>query len=274
MLGAAAVLLVVGGTAWWMTRTDTASDAPDPAASSVSPTPPVSPGLLVESEREVTVDGAVVEVLETSRLVEGGTVQVAPPTATPLGLELLATAVVAPDGRTAPLTEPVTLTSEGAITVRGRYRLTACPDVLPAQWPSPADFLAAARSYPRLDEPQHTARALCDGARSDAGRLDGLSGVLTDDGDSRLSWKGDRTLTVHAVGSASGIAVVVPQPVCDATCIARIPAGASASVQLQPVDPCPPATTDDSLILVVSEGDDPSRVVSVEVAGLHRTVCR
>ena len=179
-----------------------------------------------------------------------------------------------PDGRTERLTDPVTLTSEGAITVRGRYRLTACPDVLPTQWPSPADFLAAARSYPRLDEPQHTARALCARSRSDAGRLDGLTGVMTDDGEPRLVWKGDEALTVDAVGSASGVAVVVPQPVCDDTCVARIPVGGSASLQLQTVDPCPPATTDDSLVVVATVGEQSSRIVAIEVPGLHRALCR
>lgn len=273
MLGAAVVLLVVGGTAWWMARTDTTPDASDPAPSPVSTPPSESPGLLVESEREVTVEGVVVKVLETSRLVEGATVQVAPPSATPLGLERLATVVVTPDGRTSPLTEPVTLTSGGAITVRGRYRLTACPDVLPTQWPSPADFLAAARSYPRLDEPQHTARALCADARSDAVRLDGLTGALTDGGATRLAWNGDETLTIDAVGSASGVAVVVPQPDCAGACVVRIPAGGSAPLQLQTVDPCPPATTDDSLVLVTTVGEQSSRIVAIKVPGLHRALC-
>lgn len=257
-----------------MTRPDAALRPPDPVASPAPTTPSASPGLLVESEREVTVAGTVVEVLETSRLVEGATVQVAPPAGTPLGLELLSTVIVTPEGRTAPLTDPVTLTSEGAITVRGRYRLTACPDVLPTQWPSPADFLAAARSYPRLDEPQHTARALCAKARSDAGRLKDLRGVVAEDGQPRLIWKGDDVLRVDAVGSASGVAVVVVDPVCDGTCVVRIPPGASTLLQLQTVDPCPPATTDDSLALVTSVGERSSRIVALEVPGLHRTLCR
>jgi hypothetical protein len=257
-----------------MTRPDAALRPPDPVASPAPTTPSTSAGLLVESEREVTVEGAVVEVLETSRLVEGATVQVAPPAATPFGLELLTTVIVTPEGRTAPLTDPVTLTPEGAITVRGRYRLTACPDVLPTQWPSPADFLAAARSYLRLDEPQHTARALCANARSDAGRLKDLRGVVATGGQPRLIWNGDDVLRVDAVGSASGVAVAVVNPVCDGTCVVRIPAGGGTLLQLQTVDPCPPATTDDSLVLVASVGDQPSRIVAVEVPGLHRTLCR
>lgn len=272
LVGVSCAVLAVVAVAW-ATRSgppgEPGASGPTPAPSS----PGVSAGLLVESEREVFVDGSTVEVLETSRLVEGAAVQVTPPTVTPLGLELLDTAVVAPDGRVTRLSSEVALASGGSITVRGRYRLTGCPDVLPTVWPSPADFPGAARTYSRLDEPQHTVAALCPEARSKAVRLEGLTGTVAAGGDPRirLSWDGAEPLTVTAVGAAATVAAVVPEPSCTAPCVTRIPAGGAVPLLLQPVDPCPPATRDDELVLVVAGSDRP---VTVRVPGLHRAVCR
>jgi hypothetical protein len=171
---------------------------------------------------------------------------------------------------------PVTLTADGSVTIRGRYRLTACPDLLPTLWPSPAAFDGASHTYSRLDEPQHTALALCPQSKSDAERLPGLTGTVPDTREPqvRLTWKDTGPLTVTAVGSASTVATVVPEPDCDAGCVTVVTPSRPATVQLQTVDPCPPATTDDSLVLVVSQDGGPQRTVAVDVPGLHRTLCR
>jgi hypothetical protein len=223
----------------------------------------------------VSVDGATVTIEEVSVLAEGAKVIAEPTQDTPLGLRLLGSSVVTPDGRLDTFDAPVTLTVGGSLTVRNRYRLTGCPDVLPAAWPSPAEFPGTTRSYLRLDGPLHTASALCPESPSRAKQLPGLTGALVE-GDAvvvRLTWRGADDLTVRAVGSASTVAALVTDPRCDGPCIATVAGGGSELVQLQPVDPCPPATADDSLTLVVGPSGKRAAVVTVRVPGLHRAVC-
>ena len=116
----------------------------------------------------MTVDGRTITVEEFSTVLDGASVRAVPAAAVPLGLELLDTSVVTPDGRSSDFDSPVTLDPSGSLTVRSRYRLTDCPDILPTQWPSPAEFPDATRTYLRLDGPLHTAYALCPDVRGKA----------------------------------------------------------------------------------------------------------
>jgi hypothetical protein len=225
----------------------------------------------------VTVDGPTITVEEVSTVLDGTSVRAVPAESVPLGLELVETSVVTPDGRSTDFDAPITLDPSGSLTVRSRYRLTDCPDVLPTQWPSPAEFPGATRTYLRLDGPLHTAYALCPDSAGRASRVDGLTGTLVPGAAARvrLSWSGGDTLSVQAIGSASGVAALVPEPSpgCDASCVALLSPRSSVTIWLQPVDPCPPATTSDRLTLLVSGGSFPPSPVSVRVDGLHRAVC-
>ncbi len=225
----------------------------------------------------MTVDGRTITVAEISTVLDGTSVRAVPAVSVPVGLELLGSSVVTPDGRTTDFDAPVTLDVSGSLTVRNRYRLTDCPDVLPTQWPSPAEFPGATRTYLRLDGPLHTAYALCPDQPGRATQVDGLTGTLTAGGSPqvRLSWSGGDTLSVAAIGSASGVAALVPEPGpgCDASCVTLLNPRSSVTIGLQPVDPCPPATTSDRLTLVVTGGSSPPSPVAVLVDGLHRAIC-
>jgi hypothetical protein len=235
------------------------------------------PAPTVESSRDVTVDGRTITVEEASTVLDGDGVRAVPAASVPLGLELIDTSVVTPDGRSSDFDSPVTLDPTGSLTVRSWYRLTGCPDVIPTQWPSPAEFPDATRTYLRLDGPLHTAYALCPDARGKAKPLPGLTGVLTSSRPTRvrLSWTGGQALSVSSVGSASGVAAVVPEsaPECRVSCVVRVRPASSAPLTLQPVDPCPPATTSDRLTLLVTGGGAAPSPVSVRVDNLHRAVC-
>ena len=252
--------------------------AADPTPSATTSTPSATPteaSATVETTRNVTVDGTTVTIEEVSDLTQGAKATAEPAQDTPLGLRLLDASVITPDGRKSAFDAPITLTASGSLTVRSRYRLTSCPDVLPAVWPSPAAFPGTTRSYLRLDAPLHTASALCPRAVSKAKRLPQLTGVVVD-GDVpavRLIWQGSGALTIRAIGSASTVAAVATDPRCDGSCIAAIDSGGSELVPFQPVDPCPPATTDDSLTLVVGASGQTGAIVTVRVPGLHRAVC-
>jgi hypothetical protein len=225
----------------------------------------------VESERTVTIDGSVVTVEEVSTVVDGGTVRATPPTSAPVGLELLRSTVQTADGRSTDFDAPLRLQPSGALTVVGRYRLTDCPDLLPTQWPSPSEFPDATRTYPRLEEPLHTAYAICPSAQSKAKPLDGLTGALVDGiaPTIRLSWSGSSSLTIATIGSASGVAALVTEPGCGGGCATEVAAGGETTVTLQPVDPCPPATVDDTLTLKLEGGE----LVNLDVPDLHRAIC-
>ncbi|MEO8107453.1 MAG: hypothetical protein ABI720_09050 [Actinomycetes bacterium] len=269
VLGIGAVALL------WPDRASS-PEAADPTASPASPSPSAQgPTATVESSRDVSVDGMTVTVEEVSDLVAGDDTTARPTTATPLGLQLIGSALVTPDGRTTAFDAPIALTASGSLTVRNRYRLTDCPDVLPALWPSPVEFPDATRTYLRLDGPLHTAYALCPKSASRARTLPQLFGVLVE-GDGvlvRLSWRGTGDLTIRDVGSASGVAALATDSRCDDSCIAVLAAGSSEIVQFQPVDPCPPATTSSRLTLVVG-GGDVEDVVALSVQGLAKAVCR
>ena len=297
-LAVAAVLVVggvVGGLAWWVGQ-DSRGQASGPnstGAQSATPSAGLSdspnadpsattgasddPGALttVTTTRVVSVAGDMVTVEERSE-VSGGTTEATPVTATPLGLALVSVTTVGGDGRTQAFDEPVALSPAGSLTVRSRYRVTDCPALLPPAWPTPVDFADSTRAYVRVDEPLHTARALCPGQDSSARPLDGLSGALVpDDSDAgvpavRLRWEGSGSMRVTAVGSASGVAALPVELGCGGGCVAELAPGGSATLTLQPIDPCPPATDDDTLTLQREGGD----VVTVTVKGLHRAVCR
>lgn len=250
---------------------------PTRTVTSSSPTPSqTETAATVESSRDVNIDGTAVTVEEVSDLVDGESAQAEPTQVTPLGMRLVNSAVITPDGRANAFDAPITLTASGSLTVRNRYRLTDCPDILPAQWPSPTEFPDSTRTYLRLDGPLHTAFALCPKAASKARQLPQLTGAVVEGAGLavRLTWQGPDALMVRAVGSASGVAALATDPQCDGSCIATISSGGSELVQLQPVDPCPPATTNEALVLVLdSTGQQPS-LVSVRVPELHRAVCR
>jgi hypothetical protein len=277
MIGAllAVVILVIGSLAYWLSsRSSDPSVQPQPTHSAPAPSTssdPTGAAARVESERTVTIEGSVVTVEETSDVVGGGAARAIPPTGAPVGLQLLGTTVKGADGRSTAFKSPVKLQASGTLTVVGRYRLTDCPDVLPTQWPSPSEFPDATRTYPRLEEPLHTAYAICPGAKSKAKPLDGLSGTLTDAhaASIRLKWSGSSHLTIATIGAASGVAVLVTEPGCNGGCAADIPADGEATITVQPVDPCPPATDDDTLTLKLDSGE----VVAVSVQDLHRSIC-
>jgi hypothetical protein len=273
-----ALLLVgVGALAFWLSSRDTdpsAQPQPQPIDSGPSPSPSADPTAVaarVESQRTVTIDGSVVTVDETSTVVDGGAARATPPTGAPAGLELLGASVQTADGRSVPFDSSVKLQPSGSLTVIGRYRLTDCPDLLPTQWPSPSEFPDATRTYPRLEEPLHTAYAICPRSESKAKPLDGLTGTLADADvpTVKLKWSGSSQLTITTLGAASGVAVLVTEPGCNRGCPAEIPPGAEVAIAMQPVDPCPPADDDDTLTLKLGGGE----LVAVNVPGLHRAIC-
>ena len=274
----AGVAFAIGAVAFLWPDPAKSPTASEPTASLTGGTPTpawTEEAATIESSREVSVDGSTVTIEEQSELVEGESALAEPTRGTPLGLRLVNTTVITPDGRAKMFDAPITLTASGSLTVRNRYRLTGCPDILSTQWPSPAEFPGATRTYLRLDGPLHTAFALCPRAESKAKQLPQLTGVVDGSGVAvRLSWRGPDDLTIRAIGSASGVAALATDPQCDGSCIATITGGGSALVQLQPVDPCPPATRDDSLTLVVGASAQQVSVVIVRVPALHRAVCR
>ncbi len=279
---AVAALLVVAGVvaavAWWADRSPQTGDGiaqPTPTRPTATTTTSSSP-VVVESTRDVRVDGKTVTVEEVSNVVEGDAAIAEPARAGALGLRFVGSSVVTPDGRSRRFEAPITLQASGELTVRSRYRLTRCPDILPSQWPPAAEFPDATRSFLRVDGPLHTAYALCPNAQSEARPRPGLTGALASGpgGTVRLTWQGADSLTIRAIGSASGVAALVPDPSCDAACVAQIPPRSAEEIQLQPVDPCPPATRNDTLTILVAGGGGRSTVVRVGIPGLHREICR
>lgn len=252
--------------------TGTPVEAPT-TSGSTGPSPSEAAGT-VESTRTVTIDRETITVEEISTVVDGEGARAVPATRSPLGLQLIDSSVISADGRSKPFDAPVTISRSGTLTVRNSYRLTDCPDMLPTQWPSPADFPGASRSYVRLDEPLHTGYALCPDSKSKAAQLPELAGAVIAGNASRvrLTWLGDQTITIQAIGSASGVAAIVANPTCDASCVASISPGGSTELQLAPVDPCPPASENNRLTLVVQIARGPSTAV-VEVGGLSQLIC-
>ncbi|HEX5018392.1 MAG TPA: hypothetical protein VFX15_12510 [Actinomycetes bacterium] len=267
-------VLIAGALTWWLAVRSPGSDGPSTATTpdAFSSATPRGAASTVESERVVTVDGNVVTIEETSAVSAGGATKVMPSRATSTGLSLIGASVVTAQGLSQSLDAPIELTPAGSLTVRARYRLTDCPDLLPPQWPSPTEFPNAIRTYTRINEPLHTAYALCPDKRSRAKPLDNLSGSV-DAGlpvTVRLEWTGSSPLTIDTVGSASGVAVVVVEPGCGGSCAAQVSPGETAMLSVQPIDPCPPANTNDVVTLKRADGD----VIALTVKGLHRAICR
>ena len=225
----------------------------------------------MESDRTVTLDGTVVTVEETSAVVDGGAVRAMPPTSAPVGLELLSSTVKSPDGRS---------TDFRRTPQTAAFRLSHCRGSVPThRLPRPAsDSVAIAQRLPRrdahlsaLEEPLHTAYAICPHERPRAKPLDGLSGAMVDGvaPTIKLKWVGSSPLTIATIGAASGVAALVAEPGCNGACAAQVDAGGETTITLQPVDPCPPANTDDILTLKLEGGE----LVSVAVPDLHRSIC-
>jgi hypothetical protein len=226
---------------------------------------------MVDTQRTVTIRGDRVIVEETSTVVGGAATRAVPTSVATSGLRALSASVLTADGRSRPFDNTVTLSAAGSLTIRARYRLTDCPDLLPVQWPTPSSFPDATRTFSRLDEPLHTAYALCSTAKSRARPLDGLTGTVVAGPvpTVRLAWNGDAPLTISTIGSASGVAVIAVEPGCDGGCVAEIPASGYATLPLQPIDPCPPATDDDIMTLAIER----HAMTSVRVFGLAAAVC-
>ena len=270
-------VLAVAGLAWWLARGPADEDTASPAPS--VPDPPLgtsqqstsSTTATIDTERTVTVKGGIVTIEETSTVTDEHATQAVPSMYSPTGLVLLETSVITAQGRTQSFGAPVRVAASGSVTVRGQYRLTDCPDLLPIQWPSPTDFPDATRTYSHVEEPLHTAYAICPKEKSRAKTLEDLTGTLLDRAHAvvRLKWSGTSTLSIDAVGSASGVAAIVVEPGCGGSCVGELQEGREADVTLQPVDPCPPATDDNTLTVKLADGD----VVAVEVNGLHRAIC-
>jgi hypothetical protein len=214
-------------------------------------------------------------VEEKTRLVSGSTTRATPTSGAPQGLELTNAETLGADGRNTDFDHAVEIANGGSLTVRGTYRLTKCPDILPTTWPSPVKYPDATRKYIRVDEPLSTASALCPRQRSRATTPKSLHATVVSVRPAvvRLSWRGDSTLTVDAVGSASGVAALAPKRQCNSSCVARLRPGRSAQMQLEPVDPCPPATHNDLLTLIVSHQHGGHLTVAAKAPRLHKAVC-
>jgi hypothetical protein len=286
VIGVVVVVLVLPAAGWWWQSQPAADDGAAPHESltqtpartpspSPSPSAGTTPPARVESERVVRRHGTQVVVEEKTRLVAGGSTRALPANGAPQGLELIRAETLGADGRNTNFDDAVEITSGGTLTVRGTYRLTHCPDILPTTWPSPVSYPHATRRYVRVDEPLRTASALCPRAPSRASTPKSLHATVVSVRPPvvRLSWRGDSTLTIDTVGSASGVAVLVPKRQCNTSCVARLAPGHSARLQLQPVDPCPPATHNDRLTLVVSHQHGGRTTVAARAPRLHNAVC-
>lgn len=293
MLAVAVALIAVGcaliGYQLWPRDAEVSAETPaaspagqvaEPDVESSAPAPPA-----VETEKNVTIDGDTVVVVETSTVVDGGQARAVPAEQSPTGLDWLSSKVVGEDGRSTPFTSPVTVVAGGTLTVESRYRLTDCPDVLPALWPSPTAFAGAVQTYVRLDQPLHTGYAVCPDRTGQSASTAGLTATVAKGPAVRIQirWDGAEPLSISGIGSASGVAAVPVSPSAscgsDTGCLAVLDAvttygvASSAAITVTPADPCPPATTSDRLVLLVARGDLPPRPTALVVDGLHRAVC-
>jgi hypothetical protein len=270
-----ALLLAGGSAAWIITRNDSVY-AP---SSSALPTHSLAYGpATLDASRVVEVNGSVVTVRETTSIVEGGPITIAPSKKLPAaGLTVTRTVVAGEDGSNQPFTSPTTLMPGRSITIEGQYRLNNCPDLLPAEWPIPVTVVPGnwSRTFSRVDEPQRTAHALCPRTRSSAKQLRILRGSMVQGKGRvlRLQWLGTQELTVRVIGSASGVAAVGSGGRCAGGCVAELKPDSSVRVRLRPLEKCPVGGKTNWLTLGLVVGKGPMRTAGLNIAGLGQRVC-
>lgn len=273
-----AAVVAIGLVVWATTSLDDdANDVTaDPTATSSSPTAAAGPASL-QATRLIDINRQQLTVRETTQVIAGGPVTVAPmrqprsAALTPLKVVLLGQ-----DGSHRTFDGPVQLERGRQITVQSTYRLDHCPDLLPAQWPSATalqgDF---SRTFTRIEEPQRTAAALCPNARPTNKQVTGLRGFATDAKTPtvRLVWDHQRKLTVWAVGSASGVAAATRTIQCAKTCVAIVDSTSPTRVRLKPLEHCAVRGKTNRLTLRVSLGNQRPQIVALTVAGLAKKLC-
>lgn len=270
------VVLIAGGIAV-MALQDPDQGSPI-AVNSKAATPAAPATSRLEVRRVVEVRGNKVTVRQTTSLVSGDTVVVVPATASlPAGLKAARALVVDQTGTNTSFKTPIELTLGNELTVDGHYELSDCPDVLPTRWPSPTSVVPGnwQRTLVWSQSPQRTARGVCPDEKSRAERIEGLDAKVVP-GQAvavRVRWQGPGQLTLHSIGSASGVAATTPFRQCKGACAARLPSRSTSALAFQPLEPCPVGTRSNVLTLVVSPPSEKVRVARLVVPGLHRQVC-
>lgn len=289
MLGGAALVAFGAALAWQVLPRPGAvpSGTQRPAASHPGPTSaPQSahPATALATDavsvtRTVTVRGTTVTVLERYTASAGDPVVLTPGRSTGQATLLpLSLVSVAQDGSQTPFSSPVTIPAGGNASFRGVYRLRYCPDLVPVAWPVTATVSPSHTpvQVTRSDVPLREAAAVCPGVPPSAVAAGGLhasawkprSNVAT----LRLRWHGPGTLTVVAVGAPGGFPLQAVGRRCGAQCVTQVHPGATASLQLRPVENCPtsPQRSDGLPLLVRTGRTSASTVVAVSVPGLGR----
>jgi len=272
--------LASAGIVYLLSDDENPEAQPDPPASrlDVSLKPATKPATL-EATRVVNVDGGVVTVRETTRVAAGGPIIVAPSHRKPVvGLSARRAVIAGEDGSTEPFTDPTPIAPGRSITIVGKYRLANCPDLLPTRWPSPVVVVPGrwSRTYIRNEAPLRTAQAICKSAKSSAKNLSVIRGAMTNHRNPtlRLTWRGSKTLTVQAIGSASGVATMGHGPRCANGCVATAKPRSTFRLSLRPLERCAIGGKSNQLTLRVSVGNNRSRTISLDVPELGRTVCK
>jgi hypothetical protein len=233
----------------------------------------------LEATRVVDVDGKVVTVRETTRVAAGGPIIVAPShRKLAVGLSARKAVVAGEDGSTEPFMHPTPVAPGRSITIVGTYKLADCPDLLPIQWPSPIVIVPGrwSRTYIRNEAPVRTAQAICKSAKSTAKNLSVIRGVMTKHRKPtvRLTWRDSRTLTVQAIGSASGVAAIGHGRRCADDCVATAKPRSTFQLSLRPLERCAIGGKSNQLTLRVSVGNNRPRTISLNVRELGRTLCK
>ena len=278
MLALAAVLVLAlasTGVVYLLSDDEDSAAQPDPPASSHDVT--TKPATL-EATRIVDVDGSVVTVRETTRVTAGGPVIVAPShRKLAVGLSARRAVVAGEDGSTEPFVDRTPIAPGRSITIVGTYKLSNCPDLLPTQWPSPVVVVPGrwSRTYIRNEAPVRTAQAICKSAKSSAKNLAAIQGAMTKHRKPtvRLTWRGSKSLTVQAIGSASGVAAIGHGRRCAGDCVAATKRRSNFRLSLRPLERCAIGGKSNQLTLRVSVGNSRPRTISLNVRELGRTVC-
>jgi hypothetical protein len=282
-LAVAATLLLSGGEAAAPT-----GSPPTPAPATPGPASSPAAPVVLTGTRVVQARAGVVTIVDSVTVTDGEAVSVGParrsrdPALVLTGVQLLAE-----DGTATTFRDPVSLGADRTLTVRGTYRLRACPDLLPVSWPSPMAVSGPewSRTWTRTSEPLRTAQTLCPRARSRAPELPGLRARLVGGdppGDPpevqvRLRWRGSGSLVVTGIGSAGGLAAAAPAAGEGGARLLTVPARASAALRLQPVESCPNARPRGDRLTLLTDPRTrrgPGRLVAVTVPGLGRWLDR
>ena len=283
MVAVVAVLVLAlasTGVVYLLSDDENPEAQPDPSAPrlDMSIKPATKPAKL-EATRIVNVDGGVVTVRETTRVAAGGPVIVAPShRKLAVGLSARRAVVAGEDGSTEPFMDPTSIAPGRSITIVGTYKLAACPDLLPTQWPSLVVVVPGrwSRTYIRNEAPVRTAQAICKSAKSSAKNLSAIRGAMAKHRKPtvRLTWGGSKTLTVQAIGSASGIAAIGHGRKCADACVAKAKPRSTFRLSLRPLERCAIGGKSNQLTLRVSLGNNRPRTISLNVRELGRTVCK